>query len=234
MDCTDMDVAGIIEENVSFHAGEKQLEGVLAYPEDTSPEQAILLLSPHPHMGGRMDNNVLQHLARRFAEEGCATLRFNYGGVGNSTLPSVEGEALFEYWAKLEEEKNYERVLPDAIAARNYLADALPAGVRLGYVGYSFGCCLATLLAKDCPPSQLADISPPTKRAPLDGVEHLTMPSLFVVGDDDFAFDMGAFEEAFARVPGAKRFVQLDGCDHFFRKQEERVYETVRPLFFEA
>ncbi len=229
-----MDVAGIIEENVNFRAGEKHLEGVLAYPENSIPEQAILLLSPHPHMGGRMDNNLIKHLARRFAEEGCATLRFNYGGVGNSTLPSVEGEALFEYWAKLEEEKNYEAVLPDVIAARNYLAEALPVGVALGYLGYSFGCCLATLLAQDCPPAQLAAISPPTKRAPLEGAECLTMPSIFVVGDDDFAFDMDAFEAAFSRVSGDKRFVQLDGCDHFFRKEEERVYEAIRPLFFEA
>ena len=47
------------EEQVQFTSGPNTLEGVLAYPDDGEPEVAVLLLSPHPHMGGRMDNNVI-------------------------------------------------------------------------------------------------------------------------------------------------------------------------------
>lgn len=220
-----------IEEAVTFPSGAETLEGVLAYPEAESPRMAILLLSPHPHMGGRMNNNVIEHLARRFAGAGCATLRFNYRGVGRSTLAMPESATVYEYWARLEDRKDYRAALPDSIAALDYLAGALPPETPVGYIGYSFGCCLATLLAGTHPPARLAAISPPVNRARLEGLGQLAMPVRFVAGDRDFVFDPALLRAPFAGIPGPKSYVELDGCDHFFRKQEERVYQAIRTLF---
>ena len=59
--------AEIVEEWVTFQAGENALEGILAYPDHQAPREAALLLSPHPHLGGRMDNNLITALAHDLA-----------------------------------------------------------------------------------------------------------------------------------------------------------------------
>lgn len=214
------------EEQVQFASGPNWLEGVLAYPDAGTAEEAVLLLSPHPHLGGRMDNNVIAFLAQGLAAAGRVTLRFNYGGVGGSTLALADGDSAYEYWARIEAGQNYRAALPDALTARKFLCAAIP-DARVGYVGYSFGACLAVLLAGVHPPDWLVAISPPVSRAPLDGVENLTMSSLFIAGDRDFAFDREGFDGIFARVPGPKKFVEIPGSDHFFRRDEARVFEAL-------
>lgn len=216
----------ITEETIWIPAGESQLEGILSYPEDVTPREAALLLAPHPHLGGRMDNNVITHLARRLASEGWATLRFNYGGVGASTLRLDPKDTPYEYWDRLEASQNYRAVLPDVVAARRYLCETLPE-LALTCVGYSFGACMALLLTEQFPPARLVAVSPPVSRAPLEGVDTLAVPSLFIAGDRDFAFDAARFEPILARVPGPATFVSLAGSDHFFRREESRVYDVM-------
>jgi alpha/beta superfamily hydrolase len=217
------------EEQVQFASGPNMLEGIFAYPDADEPEVAVLLLSPHPHMGGRMDNNVIAFLGQQLAAEGCATLRFNYAGVGGSTLELAENDSPYEYWARLEAGQNYRAVVPDAVAARKFLLAALP-GVPIGYVGYSFGSCLSVLLAGLHPPAWLAALAPPVARAPMVGMGGLAMPCRFIAGDKDFAFNVAEFDPLYAQVPGEKDFVLLPGCDHFFRKREAEVLSAIRPL----
>lgn len=217
----------ITEEQVTFSAGENRLEGVLTYPDDEAPRDVALLLTPHPHLGGRMDNNVIVHLARQLAAAGWATLRFNYRGVGASTLRLDESDTPYEYWKRLEAAQDYRAVLPDVVAARHFLCGALPEFAPT-YVGYSFGACMALLLAEQFPPARLVAVSPPVSRAPLDGVDTLNVPSLFIVGDQDFAFHPAHFEPFCARVPGPSSFVCLEGSDHFFRRDESRVYDAMK------
>ena len=217
------------EEQVQFVSGPNTLEGILAYPDGDAPEVAVLLLSPHPHMGGRMDNNVIAFLAQQLAAAGCATLRFNYAGVGGSALDLPAGDAPYEYWARIEASQDYRLVVPEALAARDFLRGALPEA-RLGFVGYSFGSCLAVLLAGIHPPAWLAALAPPVARAPMVGIERLTMPCRFIAGDRDFAFSQADFDPLFERVQGEKEFILLPGCDHFFRKCEAQVLSAIRPL----
>ena len=217
------------EELVQFVSGANTLEGIFAYPDGGEPETAVLLLSPHPHMGGRMDNNVIAFLAQQLAAAGCATLRFNYAGVGGSTLALSEEDSPYEYWERIEAGQNYRAVVPDAFAAREFLLAALP-GVPLGYVGYSFGSCLAVLLAGIHPPAWLAALAPPVARAPMIGMAGLTMPCRFIVGDRDFAFSQADFDPLFEQVQGEKAFILLPGCDHFFRKCEAQVLSAILPL----
>ena len=221
----------MLEEAVHFDAEGRTLEGILAYPEMTAPTHAVLLLSPHPHMGGRMDNNVITHLAHAFVAQGAATLRFNYGGVGASERPLPEGRSLFNYWSDLEATKNYAAVLPDARAARDFLAQALSPNLPMAYVGYSFGCCLALFLALETPPSHLALVSPPVREFHLDGLDQVDVPLAVVAGDKDFVFDRGLLEELIGADRCEAVFTELSDCDHFYRKQEGRVMTAIAPIF---
>jgi len=228
-----METSTVIEENVRFPSATSALEGILAYPEEAAPRSAILLLSPHPHMGGRMDNNVIEHLARRFADAGCATLRFNYAGVAGSTLDLPENDSPYEYWARLEETRNYGAVLPDTLAAQRFLSGAVPPETPMIYVGYSFGSCMAIRLAGEIPPARVAAISPPVSRVDIEGLDRLTMPTCFVIGDKDFVYDATRFDAMYEKAPGEKTCVILAGADHFFRKEEQRVYNAIAPFILE-
>jgi alpha/beta superfamily hydrolase len=224
----------IVEEEVRFPCGPLDLEGVLAYPEEGEPHAALVLLAPHPHMGGRMDNNVVRHLARRSAGAGCVTLRFNYRGVGASTIELAPGTSLHDHFAGLERERRYEELLPDCVAAWRTLHEASPRVPRRAIVGYSLGAILAGRLAAEVDATHLVAISPPVARVSLAWLRGCTLPKLFVGGDSDFAFDLTRFAEEYALLSEPKRFVRLPGSDHFYRKEEERVYELLAEFLFPA
>jgi alpha/beta superfamily hydrolase len=216
----------IIEEQLQFSVAGDMLEAIAAYPETSKPSTAVLVLAPHPQMGGNMGNNVVRHLARRMAESGALTLRFNYRGVGNSSLALPEGAATYDHFQRMEEEQRYDLLLPDALGALALLRSLCDCA-RTVYVGYSLGGVLAGLLARTHPPDALVSISPPVKKVPLSAFDTDAYPRHFVGGDNDFAFLYDTFQEQYAGLPEPKTFHLLEGADHFFRKEEERVYSAI-------
>jgi len=223
----------IVRERVRIPCEGESLDAELAYPAEGEPATAVLLLSPHPHLGGRMDNNVVRHVARRAAEAGCAVLRFDYRGVGESSLRLPEGTSLFAHWEAMEEDQRYEQLLPDARAAWAALAEAAGATPRRVLAGYSLGAIVAGLLARECDATHVLGVSPPVAKVGLEAFRECRRPKLFVGGDDDFAFDAARFRAEFERLPAPRRFVSLPGADHFFRQEEDRLYEAVA-AFVEA
>ena len=220
----------IVEEYTRFPCGNLLLEGFLAYPEEGVPRAALLLLAPHPHMGGRMDNNVILHLARRGAEDGFATLRFNYHGVGESGIDLPPGTSIYDHWSAMEQEQRYEELLPDAVCAFEHLRQAVGSPEHRAVLGYSLGAVLAGMLAWKVDATHLVGVSPPVTRVSLDPYCGQLIPKLFVGGDGDFAFERERFDAEFARLPEPKGFVPMEGCDHFYRKHEEQLYRAVAPF----
>ncbi len=224
----------IIEEHIHFPSSDSVLEGVLSYPETTAgPDFSVLLLSPHPHMGGNMDNNVIRHLSRRFAQDGCTSLRFNYRGVGESSIALPEKTSLYDYWAGIEQEQRYEELLPDIIDAYAYLQSAVEHPPNRIVIGYSLGAILAGMLAKEREPTHLVVIGPPVKKVSLDVYGHCALPKIFIAGDNDFTFAFQKFHGMFSALPTPKVFQQFKECDHFFRGREEDLYQTVRAFVTE-
>jgi alpha/beta superfamily hydrolase len=222
-----MSAVEIVRERIRIPCEGERLAAELAYPAEGRPGSSILLLSPHPHLGGRMDNNVVRHLAKRAAEAGCAVLRFDYRGVGESTLSLPAGTSLYSHWETMETEQRYEQLLPDARAAWITLREAVGETPRRVLAGYSLGAILAGLLARECDATHVLGVSPPVAKVSLDAFRSCTRPKLFVGGDDDFAFEEARFRAEFERLPEPRRFVALAGADHFFRQEEDRLYEAV-------
>lgn len=222
----------IVEEQVRFRCEGLGLAGMLAYPAEVAPRAAVLVLPPHPHMGGRMDNNVVRHLARRAAEEGCASLRFDYRGVGTSEIALPAGTSLYDHWAELEKAQRYADLLPDCAAAWGFLEAAVGRlGIR-ALVGYSLGSILAGMLAPGVGATHVAGIAPPVARASIEPWRACSAAKLLVAGDRDFAFDAARFACEFAALPEPRRFVALAGADHFFRKEEERAWAPISAWLF--
>ena len=65
--------------------GDLDLEGVVAQPDaGLGPWPGVVMCHPHPLFGGNMDNNVVLAVTSALNDQGFATLRFNFRGVGNS------------------------------------------------------------------------------------------------------------------------------------------------------
>jgi len=113
----------IVEERVTFPSGPLRLAGVLAYPQEVTPERAVLVCSPHPHFAGDMNNNVVAAVTRHLAAH-AVVLRFDYRGVGESQIALGPEESAFDYWTDVEETKDYAGAVHDVRSAAQVLLDA--------------------------------------------------------------------------------------------------------------
>lgn len=211
----------ILRTNVTFQAGEIQLEGILGYDSGTDHAPGVIICHPHPQMGGSMDNNVVYALFDQFAGQGYVSFAFNFRGTGRSRgrheggegeIKDVEGAV--QYLEGLEKTKNH----------------------GLGLLGYSFGAWVGLRAALG-----LGDrircagaVAPPTGILPFDSLEHYQSPFYFVVGDRD-AFCSVEKQEDLLKGPAGKRGRKLiSGADHFFlgREKEAAVYLCDRFRFW--
>lgn len=222
--------AEIFEERIEFESKLGRLEGVLAYPTDAMPDTCALLLSPHPHLGGNMENNVIRHLAHGCARIGLASLRFNYHGVGGSMMHDIPAISLREYWGDIERMRRYERLLPDVDAAYTTLRACLPKACKATVIGYSLGSVLMGLAAHLFPEAAAIAVAPPVDRVTLTGFDRFRGPTVVVTGDHDFCFDEAAFQRFYRSLIGPKHHLRFQDGDHFFRKREEELFQELAPF----
>ena len=84
-----LELLDIVAECAQIPVPSGELEAELAYPAVDRAKRAIVIVGPHPLLGGDMQNNLVAALAERLAATGSMTLRFNYEGVGASSGPRM-------------------------------------------------------------------------------------------------------------------------------------------------
>ena len=218
----------ITEEYMTFSSGALRLRGVLSYPEETAPERAVLMCSPHPHFAGDMNNNVICAVARRLAVH-AAVLRFDYRGVGDSEIVLDCGSSVFDYWTEVEEKKDYRDAIEDVESAATALQRATESfDVELSVVGYSFGAAAGMMFAhKADDVHKMVAIAPPLGKVSFEFLSCCSKPCLHLVGKRDFLYSEERVE-AFRRTLGsAARVVVLENADHFFRGDEDALAQKV-------
>ena len=115
-----------------------------------------------------MNNNVVWTAERAFHRRGCATLCFNFRGVGRSTGTYGEGEAEVE----------------DVAAALDFLRERTPGPLYL--VGYSFGAFVAgRALLQGLAVQAAVFIAPPIAFMDLSWLPRVPGLRLVVAGDQD-------------------------------------------------
>jgi hypothetical protein len=126
------------ERPVVFHRDELQLVGILHLPEKVQ-EKCPSVLMLHGFTGNKSETHfIYTQLAREFAKNGMAALRFDFAGSGDSQGEFADMTILSE--------------LEDAKAALEFLRKQDVVDVqRTGLLGFSLGGCVAALLAGDRP-----------------------------------------------------------------------------------
>lgn len=221
----------MIEEHVNFKSDGMKLEGVLSYDENALNPVPVLLCSPHPHLGGDMENNVITTLGSSLAESGFATLRFNYRGVGNSEswLGNIAEE--YEYWEDVLNNDNYSDAIVDAASAIRYLEKT--TGTKTIFVaGYSFGAVVAIILSVNNPNIMASvSISAPFGRFDSRLLSDYAKPKLFICADNDFATSTTEVEEAMSGISEPKILDVIDDCEHFYIDKELEIANRVLEFF---
>ncbi len=228
-----IETAEIFEERVAIPFEDGTMEGELVYDPLGETCDAVLLLSPHPNFAGTMDNNVICALSRQFGKSGYAVLRFNYPGVGASTIRLDEHESSFDFWDAVEREQRFEKAAGPSREALAYLREAMGPFVRdIHLVGYSFGGVVAMIIAggDDQVRTATAISMPWISRYDYEFLECVRVPKFFVSGDRDFAFDREVFERVWPKISGPKEFHPVEN-DHFFRQSEERLAQFAIQYF---
>ena len=205
---------------VSFKAKGLNFEGIVAMPDDVgSAVPGVVICHPHPLFGGNMDNNVVTAVSFALADQGFATIRFNFRGVGNSDGEHTKGEL------------EYQEIL-----GAFDLLKAWP-GVderNLGLVGYSFGTSVILgSAAAQKKAKAIALISPPIRAFPDSDLKNGKMPTLIISGDRDKLVQSEELQpnlDAFARSPVLKI---VAGADHYWNGMERQVVGPVAEFFAE-
>jgi alpha/beta superfamily hydrolase len=197
--------------HVSFAADGLSLEGDLHLP--TTPRRAAAVCHPHPQYGGDMRNNVVLALCRAVQEDGWATLRFNFRGVGKSE--GTYGNGVGEQ--------------SDARAAVRYLQERTALS-RVTLAGYSFGAVVALAAGADMPDvDQLIVVAPPLGFFDLRSLAKCTKPKLFIVGARDRFCELSAFRSLYAELAAPKASVEVPEADHFFFGADRAIRDAVAP-----
>jgi uncharacterized protein len=170
-----------------------RLEGVVQHPEG-SPRAIAVVAHPLPTMGGTMENKVVTTLAKTFVELGCAAVRFNFRGTGNSAGAFDEGNGEVD----------------DVIAVAEHARQAL-GDLPLVLAGFSFGGYVQARAAQRLHPRRLVLVAPAVGRFAMPAVPADT---LLIHGEQD---DVIPLEEAllWAR-PQHLPIVVLPETEHFF------------------
>ena len=189
--------------------GSGALEGRLCDAEPGAP--AALIAAPHPLYGGSLDVPVVLDLARACATAGCATLCFNWRGVGASSgAPSGEADlADADYRAGMER------------LAQNASGPLLAAG-------YSFGAAAALRYsATDSRVRALLLVAPPPALLDAALLRAFEGPVLLLTGSEDALAPVATLEEWAAGKAQVELRV-LAGADHFFAATPGAVAEAAR------
>jgi uncharacterized protein len=202
----------LLERPVIVPFGAGCLDGIYLRGEQPPP---LLVASPHPLLGGSMQNPVVNEIAYAAARRGRASLRFDYQGVGAS-----EGEP----------SDDPERAASDIKHALDHLLETTGQPL-VALAGYSFGAVAALLLAAREPRiDRLLLFAPPRRSLAVPDYGAVSVPVTVVVGETDPLTDLGREKElAQAHAPRVRLEVVRE-ADHSFRNgivQLARITERV-------
>jgi alpha/beta superfamily hydrolase len=175
---------------------------------------AVVFAHPHPQYGGTMHTKVVYQSAKALARIGCAVVRFNFRGVGQSDGAFDNGEG----------EKR------DFLAALDFMRQRYP-GVPLWAAGMSFGSWIALTAGAEQPDvALLLGIAVCSDRYDFEVVRSSRQVQVLHprrTGRDHAARADSRFLRAMRRP---EELVIVDGADHLFDGKVSEVADAIEDL----
>jgi len=192
-----------------------KLEALVDEPAGT-PRAAAVFAHPLPTHGGTMHTKAVFQGTKGLVRAGCAVLRFNFRGVGQSDgkFDAGAGE------------------MGDFTAALDYMAAKYPK-LPLWAAGFSFGAWIALETgAVDPRVRELIGIAPPVTKMGYDftSTRVSTKPKFFVQGESDDICPLQDMWKFYGALPEPKELVVIDMADHLFDGHTTEVGEALEDL----
>lgn len=180
-----------------------------------SPQYAALVAHPHPLGGGTMHNKVVFHAMKALNSFGFPVLRFNFRGVGTSHGEHDNGQGEQD----------------DVRAALDWLEREY--NLPIVFAGFSFGAAtgLGVACADEKVPALISLGTPVAAEGRIYSYRYLancTKPKLFLSGDQDQYAPKEILVKLMIDVAEPKRFVLIEGADHFFAGHLEEMREALQ------
>ena len=198
------------EEAVMFEGPAGRLEGMWRCPE--SPCGRVVFSHPHPAFGGTMDYPAVRLGCHYLNQNGYATLRYNFRGVGESQGSYGQGKGEQE----------------DLLAAIDFSGEKR-GDLDLYVIGYSFGAWISWLVADRLPLlSGLVLVSPPLEALDFEFPPlRFEGPALAVIGDRDAFCPSQVFQRAMNELAPQVEAEIWPGNDHFWVGLERKLSDRI-------
>jgi uncharacterized protein len=191
-----------------------RLEALLEVPDAAMPRAAVVLAHPDSRQGGTLRTKVMYVAAKALCGIGCAVLRFNFRGAGNSQGVWDEGQG--------------ER--DDFRAALAWMAAKYP-DAELWAAGFSFGAWIAlTEGAADARVSVLLGIAPAIATYDFSVFAASTKPKFLIHGERDELSPLKSMYEFYSRLPEPRELAVIDAADHVFDGRVSEVGDAIEDL----
>ena len=194
---------------------EGKLEALLDEPAG-APRAAVVFAHPLPTHGGTMHTKAVYQGMKGLVRSGCAVLRFNFRGVGQSAGSFSGGDGEKE----------------DFKAALDYMTARYPS-LPLWAAGFSFGAWVALETgAADERVTALIGIAPPVTKMGYDflNTKTSTKPKFFVQGEADDICPIQDMWKFYGTLLEPKELVVIDMADHLFDGHTTEVGEALEDL----
>lgn len=194
-----------------------RLEALLWTTPAGEPPLVAVVCHPHPLYGGTMHNKVVFQTAKRLHEFGIPVLRFNFRGAGLSEGVHDKGRGEQD----------------DVRAAIDYLAGEFP-GRPILVAGFSFGSSVGLRVGCEDPRvAELIGLGLPANVADLTFLQKCAKPKLIIQGGNDRYGSREKVEGLFSTLLEPKRLVIVEGADHFFVGQLNKVGAAIEAWLIE-
>jgi alpha/beta superfamily hydrolase len=188
-----------------------RLEALLWTSPSAGPPFVALVCHPHPLYGGTMHNKVVYQAAKALHSRGATVLRFNFRGVGRSEGAHDNGRG----------EQDDVRVAIDYLAKEFPGRPVFLAGFSFGsWVGLRVGCAEERV-------KQLIGLGLPVDNVDMSFLKSCLKPKLIIQGGNDPFGSRPKLEALFAALPEPKKLVIVEGADHFFTGQLDKVAAAI-------
>jgi alpha/beta superfamily hydrolase len=158
-----------------------------------------------------MHNKVVYQAAKALHLRGIPVLRFNFRGAGLSEGVHDKGKGEQD----------------DVRAALDYMARKYPESTLL-LAGFSFGSWVGLRVGcEDARVGELIGLGLPVDNSRLDYLAHCAKPKLLVQGGNDQFGSRENVEALFATLPDPKKLVIVEGADHFFTGELDKVARAI-------
>jgi alpha/beta superfamily hydrolase len=200
---------------VFFNGPDGRIEGRYT-PGEHKDSPVALVLHPHPLHGGTMNNKVVYTMYQSFIQNGFATLRINFRGVGRSQGKFDNGVG----------------ELTDAATALDWLQDQNEFANNFWISGFSFGAWIALQLLMRRPEIQhFVAVSPPAGKYDFSFLSPCPTSGFIVQGDKDSIVAEQAVAD-FANKLNKQRGIEVGykvvhGGDHFFREKLDMLKDAI-------